>query len=132
MRTEIFNSYEEFQNRPDKRVNGISMEFVRILIDGHYYLNEELVIAQLKDQNTKNTGCWNCAWCKYCFNCQFCFDCTLCTNAHKCEYLNECQDISGYIYDNQTPIHISTGTRLTHYDLLHINIHFFEGCVSAL
>lgn len=53
MTTLIFKSFEEFQQREDKSVNGVSQEFA----DNHTYFEAD---------NETNKGCWNCTLCTLC------------------------------------------------------------------
>jgi len=72
----IFNSYEEFLLREDKKQNGMSENF--------YKLHEEFLIIHT-DNN--NEGCWNCLNCVKCKDCVFCENCKLCEN---CTHCKEC------------------------------------------
>jgi len=55
-KTLIFNSYEEFSNRPDKSINGVSTQFA-------------LTYTNFIGQNLTNNGCYNCVNCTNCTNC---------------------------------------------------------------
>jgi len=82
MRTEIFNSYEEFKNRPDKIVNGVTQQFIddiKFIDYGYDYL----------DDNQTNSGCWCCQYCVDCKNCDKtlgCVECQECIECIDCRY----------------------------------------------
>ena len=57
-KTLIFNSYKEFYNRPDKSINGVSIDFT-------------LQYPNCKRDNETNIGCYDCADCINCSNCNF-------------------------------------------------------------
>ena len=59
--TLIFNSYQEFLNREDEDINGVSTAFAEA------YPNYG------KDNET-NKGCWNCSYCSDCSGCSGCSD----------------------------------------------------------
>ena len=63
METDIFKSYEDFKNRPDKSVNGVSEDFSRAYTD-------------YRQINQTNSGCWDCE------DFTGCEDCTGCTTLH--------------------------------------------------
>ena len=46
LKTEIFNSYEEFRKRPNKSINGVSRKFA-------------LAYPDFISQNSTNKGCFN-------------------------------------------------------------------------
>ncbi len=77
MKTEIFESYQEWEQRKDKAVNGVSTKFAQ------KYPNWE-------EMNTTNTGCWNCAECWNCFNCVECKECINCDAIKQCVQCKEC------------------------------------------
>jgi len=60
--TQIFKSYSDFLNRPDKTINGVSKDFAKM------YPNYQ------KDNQT-NIDCWNCVGCTYCNGCVECRYC---------------------------------------------------------
>ena len=62
MKTKIFKSYEDFLNRADKEVNGVSEDFAAKHPD-------------YEKQNDTNIGCWNCYDCHYCEFCEYCESC---------------------------------------------------------
>ncbi len=69
--TQIFKSYDDFLDRTDKRVNGVSEAFA----------------AKHPDWETTNTGCSGCFNCVRCSNCMWCLSCEDCkgmTNAAGC------------------------------------------------
>lgn len=77
MKTKIFNSVNDFINREDKTLNGVSLEFVA------KYPNWE-------KENQTNIGCWdcyNCTECTYSYNlnsCHKCNDCYFCVHCINC------------------------------------------------
>jgi len=62
MKTEVFESYLKFLERPDKSVNGVIKGFAEIF-------------PNWEQMNETNEGCWNCLDCK---NCKYCWDCEDC------------------------------------------------------
>jgi len=87
MNTEIFENYDAFLARPDKRVNGVSPEFAE-------------AYPNYASDNVGNTGCWNCRDCNYCTNCKectgsaFCRNCWHCMNCESCTMCNSCDSCS--------------------------------------
>ena len=79
MRTEIFNSYAEFEKREDKTVNGVSPEFAR---DNPEFARD----------NSANTGCWNCYLCAGCTDCEDGVGCIGCTDCRECTSCVRCVD----------------------------------------
>ena len=77
MKTKIFKSYEDFLNREDRSINGVSKDFAAKHPD-------------FKKQNETNTGCWNCHSCYYCFDCNSCDSCYSCKSCNDCELCNFC------------------------------------------
>jgi len=77
-KTQIFETHQEFKNREDKSVNGVSSEFAE------RYPN-------WRQTNETNEGCWNCVgceYCTYCANCQECKSCKHCRNY--CAFCTNC------------------------------------------
>ena len=75
MKTKIFESYEDFLNREDKNINGVSEEFAAKYPD-------------FEEQNDTNTGCWNCYNCLNCYNCVNCYaceSCSSCSSSYLCD-----------------------------------------------
>ena len=70
-KTEIFNSYEEFLNRPNKSINGVIASFA---LEHPDYIS----------QNSTNKGCFNLT------NCTNCVDCKWCCGSHNCHYCRYC------------------------------------------
>lgn len=60
MKTEIFESYEDFVNREDKSVNGVNQDYA----DFH---------PDFEMMNETNSGCWNCVACFNCVDCVACY-----------------------------------------------------------
>jgi len=83
--TQIFKSYSDFLNRPDKTINGVSKDFAKMYPN---YI----------ETNLTNKGCWdcvdctNCHYCSNCTGCTNCHYCSYCTGCYKCEYCNFCND----------------------------------------
>jgi hypothetical protein len=84
MKTKVFKSYEDFLNREDKTLNGVTEEFFEAYKSGIY--------------DSDNEGCWNCKSCSDCVGCVNCRDCqssTNCINSNLCynsEDLVGCND----------------------------------------
>ena len=57
--TQIFSSWEDFFQRPDKGVNGVSAEFAA-------------ANPKFAEENETNLGCWNCIGCTGCTDCYGC------------------------------------------------------------
>ena len=79
-KTEIFEAYENFLNRSDRKVNGVSPEFAEKNPD------------YAKD-NATNTGCWNCescCSCKSCNSCKYCESCESCYSCYFCYFCESC------------------------------------------
>ena len=68
---QIFKDYDEFLNRSDKSVNGVTQKF----LDENYLILEHL---QLKNC----IGCFNCFNCKDCINCKDCLNCEDCKDCN--------------------------------------------------
>jgi len=62
MKTQIFKTYQDFINRKDKKINGVSVVFSED--------NPDFI-----EQNKTNKGCWNCSGCYDCSDCSGCYDC---------------------------------------------------------
>ena len=72
MKTQIFKNYEDFLNRKDREINGITKEFA-----------EEHKINL--DEDRGNDGCWNCSDCS---DCHDCYDCSRCHDCSDCSRLS--------------------------------------------
>jgi hypothetical protein len=72
--TQIFKSYSEFLQRPDKDVNGASQTFAD---DQPQYV----------EQNETNKGCWNCSDCSDCSRCSDCSGCSRCSRCSDCSHI---------------------------------------------
>ena len=81
MNTKIFKSYDEFLNRKDKSLNGVS--------EGFSKNNPNYLI-----QNKANVGCWNCSHCDDCSHCSDCFRCSDCSDCFRCSHCDDCHDCS--------------------------------------
>lgn len=73
MTTIVFENLEEFRNREDKTINGVTQEFA----DAHPGWDAEL----------GNTGCWNC---DSCYSCGTCSDCRACRDCYACQDCSDC------------------------------------------
>lgn len=71
IKTQVFESYDDFLARPDKSVNGVDMRFA-------------MENPEYEEDNGSNYGCWNCYDCADCTNCTSCIDCTGCMNCTRC------------------------------------------------
>ena len=103
-KTLVFNSYEEFLNRPDKSINGVSISFA-------------LDYPDFSNQNLTNKGCFNlasctnctsCTWCRNCNNCYNCSHsstCNHCINCNDCYDCDNCINCDDYLHGNN---HISS------------------------
>jgi hypothetical protein len=81
MKTLIFNSYNEFLNRPDKLINGVSQDFA----------NEN---PKYEAMNETNKACWNCRYCSDCSDCSSCSDCSYCAYCSSCSSCSDCSSCS--------------------------------------
>jgi len=89
MNTKIFKNYDDFFERQDKNINGVSEEFAK-------------KFPNYVEMNQTNTKCWNCYNCKNCiecFECQNCAGCKYCTNCTHCNDLVLYKDCNGSQYD---------------------------------
>lgn len=71
MTTQTFETYEEFLEREDKNVNGVSPDFTGVCDDS-------------------NVGCWNCTHCTGCIYCDDCAHCKNCLACTGCKGLTGC------------------------------------------
>jgi len=78
-KTQIFETYDQFQNRKDKSVNGVSPEFAR-------------AYPNWRQMNETNAGCWNCVNCKGCSDCINCDRCNDCVNCYGCGWCTDCDN----------------------------------------
>jgi hypothetical protein len=85
MKTQIFNSYEDFLKREDKFINGVSKEFAEENPD-------------YEEANSTNSYCWNCEYCTYCWDCRDCVSCEYCANCRNCRYSIYCYRCKGVKY----------------------------------
>jgi hypothetical protein len=84
IKTQIFNSYDDFFNKEDKLINGVSKEFTKV------YSNYEKM-------NDNNRDCWNCVDCEGCNSCWSCDDCKGCVGCYHCIGLKGAIDLNGVI-----------------------------------
>jgi len=75
---QIFENYEEFCNRKDKTINGVSQQF----LDGNNRTLETLNLRYCM-------GCYNCY---ECFNCDDCIYCVKCKNCKNCGRCCDCEN----------------------------------------
>lgn len=96
MKTLIFDTYEDFKNRENEAINGVSPFFAKANPD-------------FEKQNETNMGCFNCIDCTYskhsvdcvscenvtschdCFECVNCIGCVSCKNCEGCDYSEDCE-----------------------------------------
>jgi hypothetical protein len=95
MATNIYDSYEKFLARDDKKDNGVSVDFAA---------NYTMQTANPRSwdlDNESNEGCWNCLDCSHLTDCsyctgthysQHCYHLAECWNCHYCSYLTNTQD----------------------------------------
>ena len=69
METKIYQNYEDFLNREDKRTNGVTEDFLE---------ENKIDLDSLNLTNCEN--CFNCGNCENCWNCKNCKDCWNCKN----------------------------------------------------
>ena len=81
--TQVFNSYDDFLNREDKKINGV---------DKNFALNNPLFL----DENTTNQGCWNCIGCSDCIDSISCRDSRLLRGCSGCSGCSRCSRCRGY------------------------------------
>lgn len=70
MTTLVFKTIEDFFNREDQSINGVSEDYAA-------------QFPEFKEENITNKGCWNCLQCMQCVGCENCF---------YCEYSHYCID----------------------------------------
>ncbi|HGF5258962.1 TPA: hypothetical protein ACF37V_004684 [Vibrio parahaemolyticus] len=94
MNTEIFENYDDFKQRLNKNINGVSKKFS----EKH---------PNYQQMNLTNTGCWECVnskdclaciRCYDCANCNGCFDCARCIFCSDSIYCIACNECDGCIY----------------------------------
>jgi len=86
MKTQVFKNYEEFLNRKDKKINGVSEDWMKI-----YMSMYEKEYDYQKDNST-NVGCWDCIDCTNCIGCDTCSKCENCNNCELCDSCNNCEN----------------------------------------
>lgn len=80
--TQIFQTYSDFLNRANKRVNGVSPEFAEEHPDW-------------EKENERNIGCWDCSDCSDCSDCYNCSYCSSCSDCSDCSGCYGCVDLNG-------------------------------------
>lgn len=100
-KTLIFDSYESFLQRPEKQINGVSLEFSQKYPDFEF-------------MNSTNLGCWNCdnckecmysiscSYCRYANGCYRCHDCSDCTELYDCNNMIDCFECQESSYCNNS------------------------------
>ena len=93
MKTRVFKSFQDFLNRKDLEVNGVSEEFLNTYTDAI-------------EDNESNISCWNCYGCRdcrndqecircvYCVECEGCIDCRYCSRCNQC---SRCEESTGCV-----------------------------------
>ena len=81
MKTAVFKDYEDFLQRDDRTLNGVSLEFAEAHPD-------------YEQKNATNTGCWNCSDCSRCWNCSHCSHCSDCSRCSRCSGCSDCSGCS--------------------------------------
>ena len=87
-KTLVFNSYEEFLNRPDKSINGVIASFALAHPD---YISQNLTNKGCFNL-IKCTNCIDCKWCDGCHNCHYCRYSSYCNDCINCRQLDYCND----------------------------------------
>lgn len=83
MKTQIFNSYQEFQEREDKTINGVSPEYAKR--NPNY-----------QEDNATNQGCYESSGCTGSIDClqswnlKDCTNCSTCSNSENCNNCSYC------------------------------------------
>lgn len=77
MITRIYKTQDEFDQRVDKRENGVSPQFAKDYADW-------------ESSSHTSQGCWDCLNCKNCRNCWNCRDCTKCRDCASCDGCRVC------------------------------------------
>ena len=72
METKIYENYQDFLNREDKKMNGVTLAFL--------------------EENNINLNGLNLTNCESCFNCVNCRKCNNCRNCEKCENCDNCEN----------------------------------------
>ena len=67
----IYRDYEDFQNRLDKNINGVTQDF--------YDSNRGKISLP------NSYGCWNCNKCNNCYDCVNCYNCEVCLGCENCK-----------------------------------------------
>ena len=84
MKTQIYDTIQDFWNREDKTTNGVSKEFSKA--------------NPRWEEERENEGCWNCSrcfGCSDCFGCSRCSDCSDCFECFRCSDCSSCSDCFG-------------------------------------
>lgn len=82
MNVEIFENMDEFNNRPDKSINGVTKEF----LDDY-----NLTLSVYNEVYSETlTGCFNCFDCDELEDCYFC---TRCENSKNLHVSIDCSDM---------------------------------------
>jgi len=86
MNTQIFKNYDDFFERQEKIINGVSPEFAE-------------KFPNYAEMNQTNTGCWDCYNCTECYGCRNCIECQDCI---RCNDLVLCTDCNRSQYNYNT------------------------------
>ena len=81
---QIFKDYDEFCNREDKSVNGVSQ---------HFLSQKNRALETINLNNCE--GCWECKDCENCRDCVKCYDCKNCDNCFHCVKCENCENCKG-------------------------------------
>ena len=84
MKTQIYDTIQDFWNREDKTTNGVSKEFSEA--------------NPRWEEERENEGCWNCS---RCFDCSDCFGCSRCSDCSDCF---DCSDLAAQKLEKTVPI----------------------------
>ena len=108
MKTQIYDTIQDFWNREDKTTNGVSKEFSEA--------------NPRWEEERENEGCWNCSRCfgcsrcsrcsrcsdcsdcSRCFDCSDCFDCSSCSDCSDCSDCFGCSDLAAQKLEKTVPI----------------------------
>lgn len=84
MKTKVYNSFKEFLNDPDLKVNGVTKNFA-------------ILYSNYAEMNKTNEGCFNC---KHCLDCVYCHDCSYCTGCKGCFLCKNCDNLKDEDFKN--------------------------------
>ena len=90
MKTQIYDTIQDFWNREDKTTNGVSKEFSEA--------------NPRWEEERENGGCWNCSDCFECSDCSDCFGCSSCSGCFRCSDCFGCFDLAAQKLEKTIPI----------------------------